>query len=94
MGPDQLARIRNTGVPKDFLRDVGTAISTIPDGFNPHRMIKKVFEQRRGMVEEREDVDWGMAELLAFGTLLAEGVVMFLPLRACLCLVSKPTDEL
>lgn len=73
MGPDQLARIRNTGVPKEFLRDVGTSISTIPDGFNPHRMIKKVFEQRRGMVEEREDVDWGMAELLAFGTLLAEG---------------------
>ncbi len=73
MGPDQLARIRNTGVPKEFLRDVGTAISTIPEGFNPHRMIKKVFEQRRAMVDEKEDVDWGMAELLAFGTLLAEG---------------------
>lgn len=53
---------------------VGTAITTLPDTFNPHRQIKKVYDQRRQMVENGEGIDWGMAEALAFGTLLSEGM--------------------
>ena len=52
---------------------VGMAISTIPEGFNPHRLIKKVYQQRHDMIESGEGVDWAMAEALAFGTLLSEG---------------------
>ena len=52
---------------------MGYAITTLPDDFHTHRRIKKVYDERRHMVESGEGVDWGMAEALAFGTLLAEG---------------------
>ena len=49
------------------------SISSLPEGFNPHKGIKRVFEGRRKMVESGEGVDWGFAEALAFGTLVSEG---------------------
>jgi 2-oxoglutarate dehydrogenase E1 component len=62
------------GVPYDMLTEVGQKISSIPDGFTPHRQIKKVFDKRANMLSSPESaVDWGMAEALAFGTLVAEG---------------------
>ncbi|KAL4441839.1 hypothetical protein ABPG77_003755 [Micractinium sp. CCAP 211/92] len=73
MSPHQHSRIRNTGVPMDLLKEVGYAVTKLPEGFTPHRQIGKVYEARRNMVETGEGVDWGMAEALAFGTLLAEG---------------------
>eukprot|EP00892_Ulva_mutabilis_P000834 jgi/Ulvmu1/10751/UM068_0041.1 len=72
--PAQLSRIRNTGVPFQMLTDVGQAITKIPDGFDAHRQIKKVYAARADMVSGMESlVDWAMAEALAFGTLIAEG---------------------
>ena len=63
-----------TGVPEDMLNDVGSAITTLPEGFNAHRQIQKVYAARKEMVSSPESlVDWGMAEALAFGTLVAEG---------------------
>jgi 2-oxoglutarate dehydrogenase complex dehydrogenase (E1) component-like enzyme len=63
-----------TGVPYDMLKEVGTSISKVPDDFHPHRQIRKVFDARVQMLESPESlVDWGMAEALAFGTLVAEG---------------------
>ena len=72
-GPDQQARIKNTGVPMETLKEVGALITALPEGFAPHRQVKKVYDARRKMVETGEGVDWGMAEALAFGTLVAEG---------------------
>ena len=54
-------------------QEVGYAITRLPEGFTPHRQIAKVYEARRHMVDSGEGLDWGMAEALAFGTLLAEG---------------------
>lgn len=71
--PDQLSRIRNTGVPRDSLEWVGRAISTLPSDFAPHKQIQKVYDQRRRMIEGEEGVDWATAEALAFGTLVLEG---------------------
>ena len=56
---------------------VGLAITELPEEFKPHRRLKKVYEDRRKMIETGENVDWGMAEALAFGTLLAEGACAF-----------------
>lgn len=62
------------GVPFQMLTDVGHAITKIPDGFEAHRQIKKVYSARADMVSGMESlVDWAMAEALAFGTLIAEG---------------------
>ena len=61
------------GVPMEVLKDVGMAITTMPEDFKPHKQVKRVYDQRKAMVESGEGVDWGMAEALAFGTLLIEG---------------------
>ena len=52
---------------------MGLAITELPEQFQSHRRLRKVYEDRRKMIETGENVDWGMAEALAFGTLLAEG---------------------
>lgn len=71
--PEQLSRIRNTGVKPEVLRSVGKAITTLPSDFTPHRTIKKVYDTRAQMIESEQGVDWATAEALAFGTLLVEG---------------------
>lgn len=71
--PEQLSRIRNTGVKPDILKNVGKAITTLPENFNAHRAINKIFKDRSQMIESGEDIDWAVAEALAFATLLVEG---------------------
>ncbi|CAM8929696.1 unnamed protein product [Rhodiola kirilowii] len=71
--PEQLSRVRNTGVKPEILKNVGKAISTLPENFKPHRAVKKIFEQRAQMIETGEGIDWAVGEALAFATLLIEG---------------------
>ena len=59
------------------LVDVGNAISSLPKVHTWHRQIKRVYDQRRAMIETGEGVDWAMAEALAFGTLVNEGADSF-----------------
>ena len=54
---------------------VGYAITSLPEGMTPLRQLKRVYDQRREMVETGKGIDWGFAEALAFGTLLSEGRV-------------------
>ena len=55
------------------VRQVGYAITRLPEDFKPHKQIRRVYDQRRKMIETGEGIDWAMAEALAFGTLLSEG---------------------
>ncbi|CAM8936940.1 unnamed protein product [Rhodiola kirilowii] len=71
--PEQLSRVQNTGVKPEILKNVGKAISTLPENFKPHRAVKKIFEQRAQMIETGEGIDWAVGEALAFATLLIEG---------------------
>lgn len=73
MSPAQMSRIRNTGVKHELLMSVGEAITQLPATFTPHRQIKKVYEQRRKMIETGEGIDWAFAEALAFASLVSEG---------------------
>ncbi|WCJ19551.1 2-oxoglutarate dehydrogenase mitochondrial [Euphorbia peplus] len=71
--PQQLSRIRNTGVSPDVLKQVGKAITTLPDNLTPHINLKRIYAERAQMIEKEEGIDWALAEALAFGTLLTEG---------------------
>jgi len=62
-----------TGVGNDVLDRVFHALDTQPEHFHLHPKLAKQFDARRKMWQEGE-VDWGLAESLAFGTLLLEGV--------------------
>ncbi|MGF7158487.1 2-oxoglutarate dehydrogenase E1 component [Rhodoligotrophos appendicifer] len=62
-----------TGVPMDMLKEIGTKLTEIPEGFNAHRTIKRIFMQRRKTIDEGAGIDWATAEQLAYGSLLVEG---------------------
>mgnify|MGYP006082588287 FL=1 len=71
--PDQLSRIADTGLPMDHIKNLGQLITAIPAGFTPHRVVKRVYENRRAMIENGKGIDWAMGEALAFASLLDEG---------------------
>ena len=62
----------NTAVDKALLARIGDAHLAVPDGFTVHPRVKPVLEKRREMAYEGK-VDWAFAELLALGSLIAEG---------------------
>ena len=64
----------DTGVRRERLGSIARAITRVPEGFHPHPKIAKLLEQRAEMGRGERPVDYGMAEHLAFGSLLAEGV--------------------
>lgn len=67
------ARRGETAVPLETLVDIGEKITTIPDDFHAHKTLQRLLKNRRKMVETESGIDWGMAEHLAFGSLLNEG---------------------
>ncbi|KAG9453077.1 hypothetical protein H6P81_005981 [Aristolochia fimbriata] len=71
--PQQLSRLRNTGVKPEILKNVGKAITALPENFKPHKGVKRIYEQRAQMIETGEGIDWAVGEALAFATLLVEG---------------------
>ncbi len=75
-GPDEAAPEVDTGVPAEVLAEVGVVSTTVPAGFTLHPKIARLFQQRVAMARGELPVDWGMAELLAYGTLAREGRVV------------------
>jgi len=61
-----------TAIDKSLMARIGDAHVALPEGFNVHPRVKPVLEKRREMAYEGK-VDWAFAELLALGSLLAEG---------------------
>ena len=64
----------DTRVPRPVLENIAAAMTEIPPGFTPHPKIERLLEQRAQMGKGERPIDWGMAELLAYGSLLHQGV--------------------
>jgi len=62
-----------TGVTEDTIKRIGKKITYIPESFNTHPTIGKIFESKRKMFETGKGFDFATAEQLAFATLLEEG---------------------
>src|ERR1700720_4188619 len=62
-----------TGVDRARLAEIGLRITSVPEGFNVHRTIRRLLDNRRKMIETGEGIDWAMGEALAFATLVDEG---------------------
>jgi 2-oxoglutarate dehydrogenase E1 component len=63
----------DTAVPLAELKRLGERITTVPGDFKLHPLVEKVIADRRAMAEAAHRLDWGMAEHLAFATLVASG---------------------
>jgi 2-oxoglutarate dehydrogenase E1 component len=69
-GPYDRALEVETAVPAERLRQMAQRLTAAPQGFHLHPKVAKGLEQRAAMAEGKHLVDWGMAEALAFGSLL------------------------
>lgn len=74
----------NTQIDVSILKDIGKKLSEVPAGFTPHpKLVKGLLETRKAMAEGKQPLDWGMAELLAYGSLLTEGTSVRLSGQDC-----------
>jgi 2-oxoglutarate dehydrogenase E1 component len=64
----------DTSASIDRLHTLGISVTRVPADFHPHPKIARLLHQRAEMVAGKRPVDFGMAETLAFATLLDEGV--------------------
>ena len=60
-----------TAIDAAVLAAVGDAHVRLPDGFTPHKRVAQLLERRAKMSVEG-DIDWGFAEIIAFGSLVRD----------------------
>src|SRR5882762_4497289 len=63
-----------TGLSSEELTELTSKLTSYPAGFHVHPKVKKLLEQRAEMGTGKRDVDYGMAEALAFGSLVKQGI--------------------
>ncbi|MEX2394733.1 MAG: multifunctional oxoglutarate decarboxylase/oxoglutarate dehydrogenase thiamine pyrophosphate-binding subunit/dihydrolipoyllysine-residue succinyltransferase subunit, partial [Actinomycetota bacterium] len=61
-----------TSVDRAVLEHIVEALGTYPDGFEPHPKLQKILERHLGQFEA-DQIDWALAESLAWGALVLEG---------------------
>ncbi len=62
----------DTAVSRQVLESVAERFSQIPPDFKIHPKVENLVKERLKAVKESKPIDWGLAEFLAFGTLLWE----------------------
>ncbi|MFN7964009.1 MAG: 2-oxoglutarate dehydrogenase E1 component [Thermoanaerobaculia bacterium] len=63
-----------TALPAAELERLAARLTAVPEGFHVHPKIKKLLAERLEMGEGKKALDFGMAEALAFASLVARGV--------------------
>ncbi len=63
----------DTQVPLAELQRLAEPLTRVPEGFKLHPTVARVLASRRQMAEGKLPVDWGMAETLAYASLVANG---------------------
>ena len=63
----------NTSIDIKVLQEIAESINSVPDGVQVQRQVAKIYDDRRKMAGGALPINWGMAETLAYGTLLKEG---------------------
>jgi len=63
----------DTRLPMETLKALGHKLAEVPANFKLHPRVEKIVQDRRLMADGKLPLDWGMAEMLAYATLLSEG---------------------
>jgi 2-oxoglutarate dehydrogenase E1 component len=72
--PGAAARVE-TKVEIENLRELNSALMTMPENFTPHAKLERAMKRRRQALEELDEVsiDWAAAEDLALASILSDG---------------------
>ncbi|MEO8803088.1 MAG: 2-oxoglutarate dehydrogenase E1 component [Rudaea sp.] len=65
-----------TGVAKEKLSALNTSILSIPNEFELHPRVAKIYADREKMASGEHPIDWGFAENLAYATIVDQGYDM------------------
>ena len=65
--------LRQTAIPQELVEAIGNAHGNEPEGFSVHPKLAQLLQKRVDM-SRNGGIDWGFGELMAFGSLLVEGV--------------------
>ncbi len=72
-GPHHKKYEVDTGISAETIRTLADGLATFPAEFHVHPKIQKLLEQRAEMGRGERPFDYGMAEAVAFGSLLTQG---------------------
>jgi 2-oxoglutarate dehydrogenase E1 component len=73
-GPYDSSLEVETAVPRERLAGIAERLAGVPPGFHLHPKMARLLDERRRTGRGEKPADWGTAEALALGSLLAEGV--------------------
>ena len=62
-----------TKVDFKLLQELGSKICETPEGFSVQRQVQKIIDDRKRMAAGAMELNWGMAESLAYASILAQG---------------------
>ena len=63
----------DTNFDQETLREIARTITSLPDDKKFFNKVQRLLKQRWQMVDEKNSLDWGMAELLAYGSIIHDG---------------------
>ncbi|GLQ34519.1 2-oxoglutarate dehydrogenase subunit E1 [Amylibacter marinus] len=72
-----------THITEKRFKEVGAALTKLPEGWAPHRTIQRILNAKEDMISSGTGIDWATAEALAFGTLQVEGFPVRLSGQDC-----------
>ena len=72
-----------TAISKAAFKDIGKALTTVPEGFPLHKTVGRLIKSKQEMFKSGEGIDWATGEALAFGSLALEGYPVRLSGQDC-----------
>lgn len=66
----------DTAITEKLLKKIGKALTTLPEGFKPIKQIERLIKERKSNFFDKKQLSWADAELLAYGSLLTESVMV------------------
>ncbi|TMP88400.1 2-oxoglutarate dehydrogenase E1 component [Pseudoalteromonas ruthenica] len=62
-----------THIPVEKLKELGEKVASYPEDHKAQSRVKKIYDDRKAMAAGEKKLDWGMAETLAYATMVEQG---------------------
>lgn len=62
-----------SGLPASDIARLAEKFTQVPENFGLHNTAKRVIEQRKEMAVGKQNIDWGMAETIAYASMVTNG---------------------
>lgn len=66
----------DSSIDQATIDKVAKALTTLPKGFKPLKQIEKLVKDRKVNFFDKKEINWADAELLAYGSILADGKIV------------------